>query len=114
MKLDEILKTEYCEKFDELRKNRIKVAYYNYGPAKQNFGNKLVDAIKTLKLQIKKYEETGNTEYLIDAANYSMFEFMYPQHKKAHFRATDSSESAGLSGMSYNQIKEFKDQEDWD
>lgn len=34
--------------------------------------------------------ERYNTEYLLDAANYLMFEFMYPQHPKAHFRATDS------------------------
>ena len=27
-----------------------------------------------------------------------MFEFMYPQKEGAHFRATDSGESAGVAG----------------
>ena len=41
---------------------------------------------------------TGNTEYLCDAANYLMFEFMYPQKEGAYFRTTDSGESAGVAG----------------
>ena len=36
--MDDILKTEYSEEFDRLRKNRIAVSYYKYGPAKKNFG----------------------------------------------------------------------------
>jgi hypothetical protein len=37
----------------------------------------------------------GNTEYLIDAANYCMIEFLYPKHPDAFFRPTDSDESNG-------------------
>ena len=38
--------------------------------------------------------------------NYLMFEYMYPQEDGAFFKATDSGESAGISGMSYNEMKE--------
>jgi hypothetical protein len=36
-----------------------------------------------------------------------MIEFMYPQHPKAHFKATDSHESPGIVGMSMNEIQRF-------
>lgn len=96
---------EYSERFDELRKNRVKTSYHKYGTAKINFGERLVEAIPTLQLCIDKYNRTGNTEYLLDAANYAMFEFMYPQHKDAHFRATSSSESAGIVGISVAEME---------
>ena len=92
------MKKEYSDRFDTLRKNRVEVSFHKYGPAKINFGDKLVDAVKSHDLCVEKYKETGNTEYLLDAANYLMFEFMYPQKEGAYFKATDSSESAGTSG----------------
>ena len=100
-------KEEYSEEFDKLRKNRVEVSYYKYGPAKDNFGSDLhlVDAIKSHNACLEKYKKTGNTEYLLDAANYIMFEYMYPQHPNAHFRATGSDESAGISGVSINEIR---------
>lgn len=100
---------EYSERFDELRKNRVNTSYYKYGSARVNFKQGYVQAIPTLEKCLQKYKDTGNTEYLCDLANYAMFEFMYPQHLKAHFRATDSRESAGIVGMSVNEIMAFKD-----
>ena len=89
------LPKEYSDRFDELRQNRVEVSYYKYGTAADNFG-----------MCIKKYKETGNTEYLCDAANYLMFEFMYPQREGAFFKSTDSGESAGVAGTPINQLKE--------
>ena len=88
------LPKEYSDRFDELRQNRVDLSYHKYGTAADNFGMKLVNAIQSHDLCVKKYLETGNTEYLCDAANYLMFEFMYPQVPGAHFEATDSSGSA--------------------
>ena len=95
---------EYSEEFDAFRKNRIKTSYHKYGSAKINFGEKLVEALPTANLCIEKYKSTGNTEYLLDAANYLMFEYMYPQQEGAFFKATGSNESAGIVGMSVNQL----------
>lgn len=100
---------EYSEMFDDKRKNRVKTSYRKYGSAAENFGKGYVDAIGSLELCLKKYKETGNTEYLCDLANYAMFEFMYPQHEKAHFRATESNESAGIVGLSVNEVKRFQE-----
>ena len=60
---------------------------------------------------MKKYRETGNTEYLCDAANYLMFEYMYPQQEGVYFRATDSGESAGIYGMSVKEMENWRNQE---
>ncbi|MFZ3132679.1 MAG: hypothetical protein WA125_16660 [Desulfosporosinus sp.] len=108
MNMEEILKTQYSEEFDQLSKNRVCTSFFKYGPIEDNFGKKLVNAIKSCNLCINKYQETGNTEYLVDAKNYLMFEFMYPTHKKAHFEATDSKGSAGISGISINEIMAIK------
>ena len=99
---------EYSEKFDELRKNRAEMSFYKYGSAAENFGKGYSKAIPSLENCLNKYKETGNTEYLCDLANYAMFEFMYPQHPKAHFRATGSDESAGIVGFPINEMERFK------
>ncbi len=98
---------EYSDMFDDKRKNRVKTSFHKYGSAAENFGKGFVDAIGSLEKCLEKYKETGNTEYLCDLANYAMFEFMYPQHPDAHFRATESHESAGIVGLSVNEAKRF-------
>lgn len=102
--------TEYSEKFDELRKNRVELSYYKYGSAKRNFGEHLTSALGNLTLCLNKYNETHNTEYLCDAANYIMFEYMYPSFDDAYFKATDSSESAGITGFCIKEIENFDKQ----
>lgn len=99
---------EYSDRFDELRQNRVALSYHKYGTAADNFGMKLVNALESMELCVKKYKDTGNTEYLCDAANYLMFEFMYPQQDGAYFKATNSDESAGICGTSINELREDK------
>lgn len=101
---------EYSEEFDDLRKNRVKTSFYKYGPAKDNFGSGNVKAIPTLELCLQKYKDTGNADYLCDLSNYAMFEYMFPQHPKAHFRATSSEESAGIVGISVKEMEKYKDE----
>lgn len=93
------LNKEYSLRADQLRKNRVETSFYKYGSAADNFTQPNgVKAIPTCQKCIEKYEETGNTEYLLDAMNYLMFEFMYPRKEGAYFKATDSNDSAGVVG----------------
>lgn len=85
---------DYSLEFDKLRRNRVEVSTYKYGPARKNFGEGRVDALKTAELCLDAFKRDGNTEHLVDAANYLMFRFMYPMPGEA-FRATGSSESVG-------------------
>ncbi len=106
-----MISEEYSNRFDELRKNRVEVSFFKYGPARKNFRTGNVKAIPSMELCIEKYNSTGNTEYLVDAANYLMFEFMYPQHPKAYFKATDSRDSAGIVGISVNEMERYKNEQ---
>ena len=102
-------KDDYSDRFDELRKNRVELSHYKYGSVRKNYKTGNMDALGSMKLCVEKYLETGNTEYLCDAANYLMFEFMFPQVKGAHFRATDSSESAGTVGISEVEMRRYRE-----
>ena len=96
-----ILDREYSEQFDKLRKNRVEVAYYKYGAARDNFGSGRVDALATAELCIEAFKKDKNLEHLADAANYLMFRYMYPMDGE-HFTATDSSGSVGTVGTPIN------------
>ena len=100
----EILTRDWSAEFIELMKNRIVTSHYKYGWVSLNYPE-LVQAVKSIQTRLDKYLETGNTEWLVDIANFSMIEFMYPSIPNAHFRGTDSSESPGLTcGISYNDL----------
>ena len=92
---------DYSLEFDKLRRNRVEVSTYKYGPSRKNFGEGRVDALKTAELCLDAFKRDGNTEHLVDAANYLMFRFMYPMPGEA-FRATGSSESVGTVGTPIN------------
>ena len=99
--MTEILNREYSEQFDKLRKNRVEMSFYKYGPARENFGGGRVDAVKTLELCLEAFKKDGNTEHMVDIANYAMFRYMYPMEGE-YFEATDSSGSVGTVGTPIN------------
>lgn len=92
---------DYSEQFDKERRYRVEVSHYKYGPARENFATGRVDAIATAERCIEKFKKTKNLEFLIDAANYLMFRYMFPMPGE-FFKATDSNESAGVVGTPIN------------
>ena len=105
---EKILKTEYSEKFDKIRKDMMIMSYYKYGPLKDNYGTyKCMNAVENLKIRLDKYLETGNTEYLCDVANFAMLEFMNPSIEGAKYIPTDNP-NCDISGFSINEIRNFK------
>jgi hypothetical protein len=105
--LDDILKTEYSAKFDEIRKNQMLVSYFKYGPLKANYDKyKCIDALGSLEIRLAKYRETGNTEFLADVANFAMIEFMYPSIPGARYIPTDNG-ACDIKGFSINEIRNF-------
>lgn len=92
---------DYNEEFDRLRRNRVEVSYYKYGPAKDNFGGGRVDALATAERCIEAFKRDKNTEHLLDAANYLMFRFSYP-YPGEYFKATDGTGSVGTVGTPIN------------
>jgi hypothetical protein len=86
--------TEFSGEFVSGMEDRMGVSYAKYGPVANAYPHK-INAMESVQQRIDKYHATGNKEWLIDAANFLMIEFMHPRHPKAHFRATESHESPG-------------------
>lgn len=87
-------RTEYSHDFLQNMLNAMAVSYHKYGRVKDAYPHK-VDALKSLRERINKYIATGNTEYLIDVANFAMIEFMHPHLPDAAYVATDAAGSPG-------------------
>jgi hypothetical protein len=86
--------TEYSKQFLQGMLDRMAVSYHKYGKVADAFPLK-VRAIESLTQRLRQYAKTGNTEYLIDAANFAMIEFMHPALEDTHFTPTDDSGSPG-------------------
>ena len=74
----QVLKRSFSGQFIQKMKNRILVSHYKYGDIKRTKQDltQTRDELKNAKYRINRYEQTGNLEYLVDAANFLMFEFM--------------------------------------
>lgn len=74
--------------------NRTGVSYHKYGSIQDGYPHPF-SALDQIIQRLKKYEETHNKEWLMDAANYALIEFLCPSFEDAHYRPTDSDESPG-------------------
>lgn len=106
MSPEEILKTEYSEDFDKLRKKMMVMSFYKYGYVKDNAYSGMEDFLKSLDKRYEKFKQTKNTEFLADIANICMMIFMYPEPFGCHYRPTDSKESPGIDGISVKQLQD--------
>lgn len=104
---DKILKTEYSERFDKIRKGMMVMSYFKYGAMRENYEKfKCMDALGNIEKRLEKYKETGNTEFLADIANFAMIEFMYPSIEGAKYTPTDSG-ACEIAGFSINDIRNY-------
>jgi hypothetical protein len=86
--------TEINEEFIQGMLNRMATSYFKYGKVSDAYPLK-VNAFKSMEDRLKLYKTTKNKEYLIDAANFLMIEFMLPSIFGTFFKATDSDGSPG-------------------
>lgn len=86
--------TEFSEQFLAGMVARMGMSFHKYGRVAEAYPDN-IDALASLRERLSKYRATGNTEWLMDVANFAMIEFMYPRHDNAHFEATDSVDSPG-------------------
>lgn len=92
----DLLEKITSRKFHDLMDSRMLVSHHKYGWSKDAYPEKS-KAVDNITVRIQKYIETGNVEFLVDAANFAMLEFMHPSVENAFFKATDSHESPGIS-----------------
>src|SRR5579859_734526 len=88
--------------------DRMAMGFFNYGHMRRYEVKS--HSLKNVRMRLKHYEKTKNTEFLMDAANYCMMEFVNPSIKGAFFEATTKKESPGaiVDG------KKVKGKEDYD
>ena len=90
---DSVPQDQIDEPFIQGMLDRMAVGFHNYGHMRREHNRP--DNIKNIDIRVKKYQETKNTEYLVDAANYCMMEFVFPSIPDAFFKTTDKTESPG-------------------
>lgn len=91
---DQVPLTEVSTDFLQKMVNAMSLSFFKYGAVKDAYPEK-VDALRSLMQRLEKYGETGNTEYLVDVANFAMIEFIAPRHPDAHYKPLDSGDSPG-------------------
>jgi DNA/RNA-binding domain of Phe-tRNA-synthetase-like protein len=85
---------------------------FRYGRPVENYGREIVpvSALENAKKRMEKFDETGNINYLVDAANFLMYEFLFSKHPKKHYdRKTGHGDL--YVGMSKKQMLEFENKE---
>lgn len=80
-------RSEWSTEFEKLMRNRLIMGAMRYGKMDRPAPNSdfVGGAIERLKI----YQETGNTECLVDAANLSLMEFERGEHPNKHFKSVD-------------------------
>jgi hypothetical protein len=85
--LEQLEESEWSPRFERLRKNRLIIGAFRYGLLNDRRKKKW-NRIQVLIEKLELYKETGNTECLVDIANYAMLEFEEGNHPKKHFKST--------------------------
>lgn len=91
--LKNLEKSEWSPEFERLMRNRLLMGALRYGTFKEKqetmYSKDPWDLLTPITDKVKLYQQTGNTEYLVDAANYLMLAFEFDPHPKKHFEALD-------------------------
>lgn len=85
---EELKRSEWSAEFERLMRNRLIMGAIRYGRLKAP-GKPQYDRVASAIKRLAKYQETGNQEFLVDAANLCVLEFEEGIHPKKHFGAID-------------------------
>ena len=90
--LSRLEQTEWSSTFERLMRNRLimgAMRYETFEEKRQRKAGTHWDLVASITKLVNKYEATGNTEYLVDAANYCLLAFEFDPHPTKHFEAVD-------------------------
>lgn len=71
MSTQQVPASEFFPEFVQGMKDRMSMSYFKYGPVRKAYPDRF-DAVEDLKKRLEKYELTGNTEWLMDVANFCL------------------------------------------
>jgi hypothetical protein len=89
--LPRLEQSEWSPEFEGLMRNRLLMGALRYGTMVEKRQKQATkwDLLGALRSKLEGYERTGNTEYLVDGANYLLLAFELDDHPTKHFRALD-------------------------
>jgi hypothetical protein len=88
--ITELAKTQMSSRFVELMTNRMVLGTLRYGRWQDNKKNGVkYDRVGAIRKRLDLFEKTGNSEYLVDIANFAMIEFEISDHPNLHFSPND-------------------------
>lgn len=87
--LEEIKKMNVDNTFIEHMVNAMVMSAFKYGDVKEVCGEV---AIEKMNKEIEMFMRDGNTEHMVNVANYAMLRYMFPQEGEAYI-GTDSNKS---------------------
>ena len=93
--LSEILSRNFSEEFITHMKNAMMMSFFKHQDKRGNgdindYVGKI--SIAMLETELKAFAEDGNTEHMVNIANYAMVRFMFPQGNES-YTPTDSDKS---------------------
>jgi hypothetical protein len=84
---EQIKAVECSDNFAEMMDNRLVMGFLRYGPIVKE--KPAGYDLKRARDRLNDYEQTGNAEFLVDAANYCRLELRRGKHPTKHFHAVD-------------------------
>lgn len=102
-----IPKDHYSQEFLQKMVNSFAHGFYTYGHS-DGRGRMATDKMApmwNIDTRLKKYRDSKNTDFLVDVANYAMFEFMYPTLAGAYYTPTTEKQSPGSVLKNKRHIK---------
>lgn len=88
--LESLATSEWSPTFEKYMRNRLILGAFRYGllnsPGKETW-----DRVSSIIKRAELYQQTGNTEYLVDIANMAMLEYEEGKHPTKHFAAIDNT-----------------------
>lgn len=85
-----LAKEQMSSRFIDLMTNRMILGTLRYGRWQDNKKNGTkYDRVGSIRKRLQLFEETGNSEYLVDIANFAMIEFEISDHPNLHFSPKD-------------------------
>ncbi len=102
---------QWDESFITKMQARMFVGFYRYGSTKRYAESGKYSITETIKKRLQAYIDTGNQEHLVDVANFCLIEFMYPQHKDAHFESIEEEDVTKRIGVVETLIRVDNEEE---
>lgn len=101
---------QISQKFIRGMVDRIVTGTARYGGWAANRAT--IDFVECAKDRIKQYQLFGNTEHLIDAANFLMAEFLIPPPGSHYTPEVDHNKSPGLIARDGTRVRHMDEVED--